>query len=154
MFANEVQMAIFREIKARKWGLGASRVPTRYLKNSRVSIWSLSVVSDSLWPHGLCSSPGFSVHGIFQAGILVWVAVSSSRGYSWPRNRTQVSCIADRYSLPSEPPGKPKRSIQWMYIDNIIKNDLKSAFWISSCLTADCSQGKLFTGWCKPLWFK
>ena len=31
-----------------------------------------------------CSSPGSSVHGIFQARILEWVAVSSSRGSSQP----------------------------------------------------------------------
>ena len=29
-----------------------------------------------------CSPPGSSVHGILQAGILEWVAMSSSRGYS------------------------------------------------------------------------
>ena len=32
------------------------------------------------------SPPGFSVHGIFQARILEWVAVASSRGSSWPRD--------------------------------------------------------------------
>ena len=31
-----------------------------------------------------CSPPGSSVHGIFQAGILEWVAISSSRGSSLP----------------------------------------------------------------------
>ena len=44
-----------------------------------------------------CSPPGSSVHGIFQARILVWVAIPSSRGSSWPRDRTQVSCIAGRF---------------------------------------------------------
>ena len=43
-----------------------------------------------------CNLPGFSVHGIFQARILEWVAISFSRGSSWPRDRTQVSCIAGR----------------------------------------------------------
>ena len=43
-----------------------------------------------------CSLPGFSVHGIFQARVLEWVAISFSRGSSWPRDRTQVSCIAGR----------------------------------------------------------
>ena len=47
-----------------------------------------------LWPHGLCSPPGSSVHGISQARILEWVAISSSRGSSWSRDWTQVSCIA------------------------------------------------------------
>ena len=43
---------------------------------------SHSVVSDSLWPHGLYSPPGSPVHGILQARILEWVAISSSRGSS------------------------------------------------------------------------
>ena len=37
--------------------------------------------------------PGSSVHGIFQPRILEWVAISFSRGSSWPRDRTRVSCI-------------------------------------------------------------
>ena len=41
-----------------------------------------------------CSLPGSSVHGIFHARILEWVAISFSRGSSQPRNQTQVSCFA------------------------------------------------------------
>ena len=41
-----------------------------------------------------CSPPGSSVHGILQARILEWVAMPSSRGSSWPRDQTQVSCTA------------------------------------------------------------
>ena len=40
-----------------------------------------------------CSPPGSSVHGIFQARILEWVAISFSRGTSPPRAWTWVSCI-------------------------------------------------------------
>ena len=47
--------------------------------------------------------------GILQARILEWVAMSSSRGSSPPRDRTQVSHIAGGFFLPSEPPGKPMR---------------------------------------------
>ena len=43
-----------------------------------------------------CSPPDSSVHGILQARILEWVAMSSSRGSSRPRDRTQVSHIAGR----------------------------------------------------------
>ena len=43
-----------------------------------------------------CSSPGSSVHGILQARVLEWVAISFSRASSQPRDRTQVSCIAGR----------------------------------------------------------
>ena len=40
-----------------------------------------------------CGLPGSSVHGIFQARILEWVAISSSRGSSQPREWTHVSCV-------------------------------------------------------------
>ena len=40
-----------------------------------------------------CSLPGFSLHGILQARVLEWVAISFSRGSSRPRDRTRVSCI-------------------------------------------------------------
>ena len=43
-----------------------------------------------------CSLSGSSIHGIFQANELEWIAISFSRGSSRPRNRTQVSCIAGR----------------------------------------------------------
>ena len=43
-----------------------------------------------------CSLPGSSVHGIFQAIVLEWIAISFSRGSSQPRDRTWVSRIADR----------------------------------------------------------
>ena len=38
-----------------------------------------------------CSLPGSSIHGIFQARILEWVAVSFSRGSSQPKYQTQDS---------------------------------------------------------------
>ena len=43
-----------------------------------------------------CSLPGSSVHGILQARLLEWVAISFSRGSSWPRDWTYVSRIAGR----------------------------------------------------------
>ena len=43
-----------------------------------------------------CSPPGSSIHGIFQARVLEWVAIAFSRGSSWLRDRTLVSHIADR----------------------------------------------------------
>ena len=45
-----------------------------------------------------CNPQGSPVHGILQARILEWVAMPSSRGSSWPRNRIHISCIADRFS--------------------------------------------------------
>ena len=44
-----------------------------------------------------CSPPGFSIHGIFQATVLEWVAISFSRRSSQPRDWTWVSCIAGRH---------------------------------------------------------
>ena len=43
-----------------------------------------------------CSRPGSSVHGIFQAIVLEWIAISFSRGSSQPRDWTQVSHTVDR----------------------------------------------------------
>ena len=43
------------------------------------------------------SLQGSSVHGIFQARVLEWVAISFSRGSSWPRDWTQVSHITGRH---------------------------------------------------------
>ena len=51
------------------------------------------------------SLPGSSVRGIFQAGILEWIAVSISRGSSPRRDWTCVSCTG-RWILDIEPPGK------------------------------------------------
>ena len=44
-----------------------------------------------------CSPQGSSVHEIFQARILEWVAISFSRGSSQSRDRTPVSCTAGRF---------------------------------------------------------
>ena len=53
---------------------------------------SCSVVSDSWDPME------YIVQGILQARILEWVAFPFSRGSSQPRDETQVSCIAGRFS--------------------------------------------------------
>ena len=43
-----------------------------------------------------CSLPSSSIHGIFQAIVLEWIAISFSRGSSQPRDQTWVSRIVDR----------------------------------------------------------
>ena len=43
-----------------------------------------------------CSLPGSSVHGIFQAIVLEWIAIAFSRGPSQPKDRTRVSHNVDR----------------------------------------------------------
>ena len=48
-----------------------------------------------------CSPPGSSACGILQANILEWIAISSSRGSSPPRDQTHISYISciDRHVL-------------------------------------------------------
>ena len=48
-----------------------------------------------------CSLSGSSAHGIFQARILEWVSISSSRGSSWHRDGIHVSCIGKWILYPS-----------------------------------------------------
>ena len=52
-----------------------------------------------------CSPPGFSIHGILQARILEWVAISFSRGSSDP-GIEPWSPTLEADALTSEPPGK------------------------------------------------
>ena len=57
-----------------------------------------SVVSDCCNPMD-CSPLGSAVHGILQARILEWVAISYSRGSSRPKDQTWVSCFAGRFFI-------------------------------------------------------
>ena len=41
-----------------------------------------------------CSLPSSCIHGILLASILAWVAMASSRGSSWPRERTCISYVS------------------------------------------------------------
>ena len=66
-----------------------------------------SVLSNSLWPCGLCSPPGSSVHGISQAKILEWAAVHPAPGdVPNPGIKPTSPALADGF-FPTEPPGKP-----------------------------------------------
>ena len=79
-----------------------------------------------------CSPPGSSVHGILQARILEWIAMPFSRGSSWPRGWTCVSCLLHWQggSLPLAPPGKPMHT----YIPS---------FWINLLFAFSISQVQL-----------
>ena len=57
-----------------------------------------------------CNPPGFSVHEVFQARILEWIAISSSRGSFWSRDWAYVSWVSSLAGefFTSEPPGKPR----------------------------------------------
>ena len=50
-------------------------------------------LSDSFYDSLNCSPPSSSVHGISQARILECIAISFSRGSSWSKDQTYVSCI-------------------------------------------------------------
>ena len=62
-----------------------------------------------------CSPPDYSVHEIVQARILEWVAISSSKGSSQIRYRTQVSCIGQQilyhYTI-----WETQKSLRWALI--------------------------------------
>ena len=60
-------------------------------------LFSRWVMSNSFCDPVDYSQPGSSVHGISQATILEWVTISS-RGSSWPRDWTHISC-SDRWIL-------------------------------------------------------
>ena len=60
----------------------------------------------TLCDHMDCSLPGYSIHGIFQARILEWIAIPSPGDFSNPEIKPGFLALqAD--TLSSEPPGKP-----------------------------------------------
>ena len=97
--------------------------------------------------------------GVLQARILEWVAMPSSRGSSWPRYRTQVSCIAGD-SLPSEPPGKPKNTevgchalLQGTFLTQVLNPGPLHCRWIHYQLSYQGSPYCLFfTVVCSIVW--
>ena len=66
------------------------KFPWHHLESASVSC----SVCLTLYDTTDCSPPGSSVRGILHARILEWVAISFSRRTSWPRDQTQISCIA------------------------------------------------------------
>ena len=86
------------------------------------------------------SPPGSSVHGIFQARVLEWVAISFSRRFSPPRNRTRVSCIIGRcFTIWAKALGnlkrkeiQPKWTCGCQLIDDKSKDEL---VWFNSTTT-------------------
>ena len=95
-------------------------------------------MSDSCNPIDCCP-PGSSVHGTSQARILEWVAVSFSRGSSWPSNETHVSCrlspALQADSSPTEPLGKPAPWGPHILIPQLSPVWLPQAPHLEQCLT-------------------
>ena len=80
-----------------------------------------------------CSPPGSCVHGLLQARILEWVAMPSSRGSSWPRDHSCISCTACRF-FTTEPPLKPHICITSWQIEG---EKVKDFIFLGSKITAD-----------------
>ena len=57
-------------------------------------VYSATQLCPSLYDPMDCSPPGSSGHGISQVRLLEWVAISSPRGSSRPRDQTCVSCVS------------------------------------------------------------
>ena len=83
-----VLMNLFTEKKwkhrHREWSGGHSRGRSCFI---HCLLWLFCKPTD-------CSPRGSSVHEISQARILKWVVISSSRGFSWPRDQTHISCVS------------------------------------------------------------
>ena len=105
MIGLDTMILVFWMLSFRQtFSLSSFNFINRFFSSSSLS--AIRVVSSAylrllkslqLWPilcdpmH--CSPLDSSVHGILQARTLEWVAISFSRGSSWPRDRTHVSCI-------------------------------------------------------------
>ena len=78
------------------------------------------------------SPSGSFVHGIFQATILEWVAISFSRGYSHPESEPEshVSCIDRRVPVP---PGKFHEDRSSIVKGQNVRKGLFSS-WSENCL--------------------
>ena len=80
--------------------------------------------------YGLENPMDHIVHGVFQARVLEWFAISFSRGSSHPRDRTHVSELqAD--ALTSEPSGKPLMNTLWVTKSKVWENGSGSSTALS-----------------------
>ena len=74
-------------------------------------VLSCTVVSNSLWPHGLQAPPGSSVHGIFQARILDSLAIPTPGDLPDPGIEAVSPALADGL-FTTQPPGRPDTCMQ------------------------------------------
>ena len=77
--------------------LGHKGSPKCMVQFSSVQFSSVAQSCPTLCNSMDCRPPGSSVYGIFQARILERASIPFSRGYSQPRDQTQVSCIAGSF---------------------------------------------------------
>ena len=89
------------------------------------------------------SLPGSTDLGYLQARILEWITISFSRGSSWPRDQTHISCIsyiAGRF-FTTEPPGKLMLNIPWlkkMYVFRLLYIEGSTLLMLSSNQILQC----------------
>ena len=103
-----------------------------------------------------CSPPGFSVHGVSQARILEWVAISFSRGFSWFRDLTCISCTggsvlycwATRWAL-CLPWGNSILSRVQKFIMSLILNNSAQTLGLSRYVSGEAGVwwGGVWRGW-------
>ena len=67
---------------------------SKFIRFLCVCMCSLAQLYPTLCDPMDCSPLGSSVHGISQARRLEWVAISYSRGSSWPGSLTHISCVS------------------------------------------------------------
>ena len=99
-----------------------------------------------------CSLEGSSVHGILQARILKWVAISSSKGSSQPKDWTHVSYVSctGRGLFTTSATWKPHRyryisSVQWLSRVQVLATPWTAARQASLCITNSQSLLKLMS---------
>ena len=122
---------------------------TTWTSNTKYFKSFIGIIEIGMWPcmcgltqsHAIlcdpmdCSLPSSSVCGIFQARILEWVAISSSRRSSQPRDWTHVSCILAGRFFTTEPPGK--------YLCDLGSVQLLSRVWLFATAWTAARQASL-----------
>ena len=115
----------------------------------RKSVVVVAKLCLTLWPHGL-QPPISSVHEIFQARILEWVAISFSRGSSRPKEQTLISCI-DRWILYHW----TTREASWRGIGEQKEDNEASLLRTATIAHRNCSpslRSKVFRDWPMEIW--
>ena len=93
---NWLDLATFlsSHIKQKCYPSGAVKLFWHWLHEKEVEVSKVAQSCPTLCDPKDCCLPGSSVHGIFQARVLEWVAIPFSRGSSWPRDWTYISYIS------------------------------------------------------------
>ena len=102
------------------------------MKKKKKETVRLLVVSHALWPHGLHSPPGFSVHGI-RARTVEWVAIPFYGIFlTLGLNLGFLRCSWILYCLSHQ--GRPLKAIKSTLITKLFSYNPKSQPWLLSFL--------------------